>query len=396
MFLPLGDTPNPPGHALVNNLLIGVNILVFLIFFIPLTQVRPDPADPLLLDYVRQLDLPSLRQARQVLAQLSAYDLFVFRYGFKAVSPDVQTLFSSLFLHGGWLHLAGNMLFLWIFGNNVEYRLGALRYLLVYLLSGVLATLFFALFIPDSGTPLIGASGAISGILGCYFVWFPRNKVKTFVFLFPLLMNNYYLPARLVLGIYVVVDNLLPFLLTQSSTGVAYGAHLGGFGGGVLLAVAMERLPGLWRGNQLRHSSHHAESAPTAPRFAAAAEQVGALLAAGRWRAAAGEYFRLNNRQRRSLSAEQLLQLGEYLLGSGEADAALTVFRRFIAERPADSRLDQALFGAGQALLHKEHSRLSAYHYFLAVLDVTRSATLAAQARHSIQQLVSGERTARP
>jgi membrane associated rhomboid family serine protease len=153
-----------------------------------------------------------------------------------------------MFLHGGWMHLAGNMLFLYIFGNNVEARLGSVPYLLVYLLTGVTATLFFAAFAPGSQIPLVGASGAISGVLGCYFLWFPRNRVKTFIFLFPFLMTTVLLPARLVLGVYLILDNLLPFIINGGAgAGVAHGAHIGGFLGGLGLAYGFDR----WRG--IRH-----------------------------------------------------------------------------------------------------------------------------------------------
>ena len=83
-----------------------------------------------------------------------------------------------MFLHAGWTHLLGNMLFLWIFGDNLEARLGPAKYLAVYLGTGVAATLFFAVFQPDSYIPLVGASGAISGVLGCYFLWFPKNAQR--------------------------------------------------------------------------------------------------------------------------------------------------------------------------------------------------------------------------
>ncbi|APG24299.1 rhomboid family intramembrane serine protease [Syntrophotalea acetylenica] len=241
MFLPFGDTPNPRVTAYANWLLIGLNIAVFIGISLPLTLSRADPSDPLLLEYLRSHGVRGLVSARELLQQISSYDLFVFRYGFRPAEPSLTSLFSCMFLHGGWMHLAGNMLFLYIFGNNVEARLGAVGYLLVYLTSGVAATLFFALFVPGSQVPLVGASGAISGVLGCYFLWFPRNQVKTFIFLFPFLMTTVLLPARLVLGVYLVIDNLLPFLANGgASGGVAHGAHIGGFLGGLGLAYGVE------------------------------------------------------------------------------------------------------------------------------------------------------------
>ncbi len=242
MLLPIGDTPNPPGRPYLTWLLIGVNVVVFLAISLPLIQARPNLNDPLLLDYLRVAGTRGPLSIQDILQQVSAYDLFVFRYGFRPADPSLLSLFSSLFLHGGWMHLLGNMLFLYIFGDNVEYRLGRIKYLLVYLGTGVAATLFFAMFVPDSPVPLIGASGAISGVLGCYFVWFPRNRIKTFIFLFPIMMDTVLVPARLVLGFYLLIDNLLPFLLTPGEGGgVAHGAHIGGFFAGLLIAGGLGR-----------------------------------------------------------------------------------------------------------------------------------------------------------
>jgi membrane associated rhomboid family serine protease len=245
MFLPFGDTPNPQATAYVNWLLIGLNVAVFIIVTVPLMAARVDLSDPLLGEYLRSIGVRGFVSPQDILQHVNAYQLFVFRYGFRPGDPSLISLFSCMFLHGGWMHLAGNMLFLYIFGNNVEARLGAPLYLLVYLVSGVAATLFFALFVPGSQTPLVGASGAISGVLGCYYLWFPRNRVKTFIFLFPFLMTTVLLPARLVLGIYLILDNLLPFLLNGGAGGgVAHGAHIGGFLGGLGLAYIIDR----WRG----------------------------------------------------------------------------------------------------------------------------------------------------
>lgn len=248
MFLPYGDTPNPAGAAYVNWLLIGLNVAVFLVISTPLMLARVDLNDPLLLEYLRSYGVRGFVSPQDVLQNVSAYDLFVFRYGFRPAEPSLISLFSCMFLHGGWMHLAGNMLFLYIFGNNVEVRLGSLSYLLVYLASGIVATLFFALFVPGSQIPLVGASGAISGVLGCYFLWFPRNRVKTFIFLFPILITTVLLPARLVLGIYLIVDNLLPFIINGGAgAGVAHGAHIGGFLGGLGMAYGIDRWLGTRR-----------------------------------------------------------------------------------------------------------------------------------------------------
>jgi len=144
-----------------------------------------------------------------------------------AKTPFLSVL-TAMFLHGGWLHLLGNMLFLYVFGNNVEDRLGRVRYLLFYLGVGYVATYGYALFTPSSSTPLVGASGAIAGVLGAYLVLFPKARVwslLTFFFFLPVR-----LPAWLVLGSWF----LLQYLYFQgagvaSGGGVAYGAHVIGF-----------------------------------------------------------------------------------------------------------------------------------------------------------------------
>jgi membrane associated rhomboid family serine protease len=138
------------------------------------------------------------------------------------------SVLTAMFLHGGWLHLLGNMLFLYVFGNNVEDRLGRLRFLGFYLLCGYAATYGFALFQPDSTQPLIGASGAVAGVLGAYLVLFPRVRVLsllTFLFFLPVR-----LPAWLVLGGWFLLQYLY-FRGAGLAAGsqVAYGAHVVGF-----------------------------------------------------------------------------------------------------------------------------------------------------------------------
>lgn len=235
MFIPIGDSPNPPSRPYVTIALIVLNVAVFVLVTMPLSRIRPDLNDPLLAEYVRALG--AHMDVRSLLQHISAYDLIVFKYGFRPASPSLAALLTSMFLHGGFAHLAGNMLFLWIFGDNVEHRLGRLGFLATYLAGGICATLFFALFVPGSSVPLVGASGAISAVLGCYFIWFPRNQVRVFIFLFPILMTTVFIPANIVLGFFLVVDNLLPFLLTSGQgTGVAHGAHIGGFLAGLAVA----------------------------------------------------------------------------------------------------------------------------------------------------------------
>lgn len=382
MFLPLADQPNPPGKSYVNWTLIALNILVFLVVTLPLMQLRPDPDDPLLVEYLHRVGVTSLREAQTVAARLTAYDLVVYQYGFKSAVPTLSTLLSSLFLHAGVLHLAGNMLFLWIFGDNVEYRLGWLSYLILYLFTGMMATLFFSLFMSESYTPLIGASGAISGILGCYFVWFPKNKVKTFIFLFPFIMDSFYLPVRLVLGVYLVVDNLLPFLLTQSGSGVAHGAHLGGFLTGALVAYGFDHLPLLHRSHQLGRQSDSGE------KHHSVVDYLKGLIDQRQFAAAAPVYFSIREeKQRKQVPVSDLLLLAYDLYQNRDYDAALVIYRRIIADHPLDDALDQAYFGAGKVLLQKRSRWTSAYHYFLSAIDVTENQTLAQAARQHLREI---------
>jgi len=149
---------------------------------------------------------------------------------------------TSIFVHGGWLHLLGNMLFLWVFGNNVEDRFGRLRFLLFYLLSGVVATYGFALTRADSVVPLVGASGAIAAVLGAYLVLFPRARVLSLVsFLFFLPLR---LPAWIVLGLWFVLQAVYARGAGLTGGGeVAYLVHVLGFAIGVgTVAVLGQRM----------------------------------------------------------------------------------------------------------------------------------------------------------
>ena len=153
--------------------------------------------------------------------------------------PVLSVLY-SMFLHGGWLHLLGNMLFLWVFGNNVEDRLGRLRYLVFYLLCGYLAAYGFALVNANATDPLIGASGAIAGVLGAYLMFFPRARVWSLVPF--LLFIPLRLPAWLVLGLWFVLQWAYSAGYAVSAAGsVAYVAHVVGFVFGFLAAVPFLR-----------------------------------------------------------------------------------------------------------------------------------------------------------
>ncbi len=238
MFIPLRDHPNPSGfRPWVTWLLLATNVVIFVLVALPGMQEIPSSNDPRLYEYAEGIAplVSSRGELRAWLGGLRVYDLVVFEYGFRPASPQALALFTSMFLHAGFMHLFGNMLFLWIYGDNVEHRLGHGRFLLAYLGTGVVATLGHTLLSGGSPLPLIGASGAISGVLGFYFLWFPRNKIEVFLFFFPFWLGRVYVPARLLLGFYVVADNLLPVLIGAGGS-VAHGAHLGGFFGGLLWA----------------------------------------------------------------------------------------------------------------------------------------------------------------
>ena len=148
-------------------------------------------------------------------------------------SPIWLTLLTSMFMHGGWLHIAGNMLFLWIFGDNVEHRIGHLPYLAFYLVAGLIASVAQILVNTDSVIPTLGASGAISGVLGAYLVMFPTNRVTVLMLRFPMRV-----PAIVAIGLWAVlqfISGIGAFALTdETGGGVAYMAHIGGFAAGVL------------------------------------------------------------------------------------------------------------------------------------------------------------------
>ncbi|MBI3398875.1 MAG: rhomboid family intramembrane serine protease [Deltaproteobacteria bacterium] len=153
-----------------------------------------------------------------------------------AFIPPPLTLFSAMFVHGGLLHVGGNMLYLWIFGDNIEDRLGRFRFLLFYILTGIIASLAHIIMMPNSTLPMIGASGAIAGILGAYLVLYPRANVLTFVFLF-FFVDIVRIPAIIFIGLWF----LFQLLSSGAGGGIAWYAHIGGFMGGVALVKLFEK-----------------------------------------------------------------------------------------------------------------------------------------------------------
>ena len=164
--------------------------------------------------------------------------------------PIYLTLLSAMFMHGGFGHIAGNLLYLWIFGDNVEHRFGHRAFLLFYLGSGLAATVAQIALDPDSLIPNLGASGAISGVLGAYLVLFPRNRVYA-VFFFRVVA----IPAVLAIGLWIALQFVNGFgaiAATEQTGGVAYGAHIGGFAAGAVLALLLRGLIREERPNVLR------------------------------------------------------------------------------------------------------------------------------------------------
>ena len=176
-------------------------------------------------------------QARMPEAQLAS---FVYEYGSIPVEiahgEDLHTLVTSMFLHGGWLHLIGNMLFLWVFADNIEAAVGNVRFVLFYLLGGLAAVGAHIFFHPFSEMPMVGASGAISAVLGAYLVMFPHSRIKVL-----LLILVFRVPALLFLGFWIWqqwlngrADLDVP---TEATSGVAWWAHIGGFAFGLLAGI---------------------------------------------------------------------------------------------------------------------------------------------------------------
>ncbi|MCI0394731.1 MAG: rhomboid family intramembrane serine protease [Chloroflexi bacterium] len=212
-MIPLRDTNPTRSTPVVTFGLIGLNVLVFLY--------------ELTLESQGQLE-PFFVQWAVIPAQLLNDPV-----------GELPTVVSSMFLHGGWLHLLGNMLYLFIFGDNIEDRLGHFRFLVFYLVAGFLATATQVAISANSIVPNIGASGAIAGVLGAYLLEFPHSKVLTLVFRF---LTE--IPAYIVLGFWFVLQFLNGVMnlgaLTSETGGVAFWAHIGGFVAGLLLIKPLQ------------------------------------------------------------------------------------------------------------------------------------------------------------
>ena len=209
-MFPIRDTNRSDTFPIVNWMIIVINASIFII----------------------QIRLP--RETVEII--FNTFGVIPIRFvEFHPLAPI--SLFSSQFLHGGWLHIIRNLWILYIFGDNVEDRMGHLQYLVFYLITGIAGGLLQVVTQPFSITPMIGASGAISGVLGAYILFFPRARVLTFVpiFILPWLVE---IPAVIFLGIWFLSQfvNVINEASAIINSGVAYWAHLGGFGAGFILA----------------------------------------------------------------------------------------------------------------------------------------------------------------
>ncbi|MCK4237333.1 MAG: rhomboid family intramembrane serine protease [Candidatus Krumholzibacteria bacterium] len=229
MFLPLKDINPTERTPVITISLIVINTLIFIYQASLGTRfnavIAAYGATPF--EITRMTDLMGL----------SRFGINIAHY--PGPKPIFLTLFTSMFLHGSILHLGGNMLFLWIFGNNIEDILGPVKFLLFYFLSGMVAHALHIASDPSSMIPTVGASGAISGVMGAYLIAYPRARVLTLVFLF-LFIRLAVVPAFVII-IYWFVIQFISGMASLGGTqgGVAWFAHIGGFIGGIILIYAM-------------------------------------------------------------------------------------------------------------------------------------------------------------
>lgn len=392
LFLPIGDSPNPQRFTpYVTWGIIAVNVAVFVFINLPLSTQAPGPSHTLLVEYLRMLIDQGIPPAhiRAIISQTSLNDLVLFHYGYKPADPSVVSLFSSLFMHSGFMHLFGNMLFLYIYGDNVEHQMGRIKYFLMYLATGVIATLSFALLAGPSLTPLVGASGAISGVLGCYFLMFPRNKVKVFILLFPIFMNVIAIPARIVLAIYVLIDNLLP-VLVQAGGNVAHGAHLGGFFGGLAIAALGEHFG--WRSplgqvglaayfngfTRKTAGSSSSERAGSRDRDGGLPHDVQNILAALKDGDTATEFS--------TLDPAQMLAAAKSLKNHGLLEPANKALKIALVWHKRSPLLPEVYYELGETRMQQGFAT-AAYQHFLTALDLGPDAELEKKIRMMLERI---------
>jgi membrane associated rhomboid family serine protease len=229
LVIPIGDEDTGrPGVPYINLAIIAINIVVFLYQLVDPNFTNGYAAVP-----------AEITSGKDIVGQF----LVVAPDGSGVVIDEAPgpmpiwlTLFTSIFMHGGWLHIGGNMLFLFIFGDNIEKAYGHVKYVVFYLVCGVIASLAHVYSQPDSIIPSLGASGAISGVLAAYLVLFPTNRVKVILTLGVIFLRPIMVPAVVMIGIWAVLQfiNGLNSIAGQT-TGVAYWAHIGGFIAGLVI-----------------------------------------------------------------------------------------------------------------------------------------------------------------
>lgn len=230
-MLPIGDESHPGGLPIVNLVFIAVNVLVFVLLQLP-SEAFTMGFSAIPREITQGIDLVGPQQIALPDGQRVVIEEA------PGPSPIWLTLFTSMFMHGGWLHLGGNMLFLFVFGDNVERYLASLKYIVFYVICGIAAAYAQILTDPESVIPTLGASGAISGVLAAYLVFFPRNRVRVLVGM----RFVTEVPALMMIGLWAViqlVSGVGSITVSEQTGGVAYWAHIGGFVAGLVLALAL-------------------------------------------------------------------------------------------------------------------------------------------------------------
>ena len=232
-MIPIRDTTPSSTVPVVNNTLIGINVVFFLV------QLAQGPAQ----DHF--VYLYGLVPAKFTVPQVSAYF---------SLGQQIISLFTFMFLHGGFMHLIGNMWSLYIFGDNVEDRLGSVRYIVFYLLCGLASGLSHLLLNAHSNIPTIGASGAIAGVMGAYFVLYPGSRILTLI---PIIFIPWFveIPAFFFLGIWFVLQFLNAAGSSGQAGGIAWWAHIGGFIFGIIFLKLFDRIPTTGVSTRLRHAT---------------------------------------------------------------------------------------------------------------------------------------------
>jgi len=229
--IPIGDedTGGRPGIPYVNLAIIAINVLVFLYQLVDPNFTNGYSAVP-----------AEITSGMDIVGQfpIDTPDGTFLIDEAAGPTPIWLTLLTSMFMHGGWLHIGGNMLFLFIFGDNIEKAYGHIKYLGFYLVCGIIAGLAHVLSQPDSIIPSLGASGAISGVMAGYLVLFPTNRVRVLLALGIVLLRPIMVPAIVMIGVWALlqfINGLGAIAVTDQTSGVAYWAHIGGFVAGVVI-----------------------------------------------------------------------------------------------------------------------------------------------------------------